>query len=118
MFKYPSNKLTALVCRLVLWALVYVFLLGCLHPELILSNTPPAGGDMAGHYPSVVYLKEHLLPQGRVAGWHPGNYAGHPLFQLYFPLPFLLAAVLSLAGPLAVAFKMVTVAGVLSLPVA
>ena len=102
--------------RVALWFLVYSFLLSFPHPELILKDTLVTGGDTASHYFTAVYLKDHLLPQARIVGWQPGNYAGFPLFQMYFPLPFLVMVALSLLMPLTVAFKIVSVAGVLSLP--
>jgi len=104
--------------RVGLFLLVYLFLLSYLRPELLLSDTLTTGGDTASHYLSAVYLKEHLLPHARLIGWQPGNLAGFPLFQLYFPLSFLLMAGLSLVMPLTVAFKLVSVAGVLGLPAA
>jgi len=102
--------------RAVLWLLIYAFLLTYLHPELLVQDSVITGGDTASHYFTAVYLKEHLLPHGKIMGWQPGNYAGFPLFQFYFPLPFLAMVGLSLALPLTVAFKLVTVAGILGLP--
>jgi hypothetical protein len=87
-------------------------------PRHVLSPTTPTGGDMASHYYALVYLRDVLLPGGQVSGWCPGSYAGFPLFQLYFPLPFVLMVVLAVAMPLAVAFKLVTVASVVALPLA
>lgn len=104
--------------RVSLFLLVYLFLLSYLRPELLLSDTLTTGGDTASHYLSAVWLKEHLLPQARLMGWQPGNLAGFPLFQLYFPLSFLLMAGLSLVMPLTVAFKLISVTGVLGLPAA
>ena len=40
------------------------------------------------------YLRTVLLPEGQVLGWAPGNFAGYPFFQFYFPLPFLLIVAL------------------------
>jgi hypothetical protein len=84
----------------------------------ILEPTTPAGGDTASHYYAAVYLRDALLPRGRVTGWCPGAFAGFPLFQLYFPLPFVLMAALSVAAPVTmeVAFKLVTTLGPVALP--
>ncbi len=101
-----------------LFLLVYFFLFSFLKPGLIFSDTLTTGGDTASHYFSAVYLKDHILPQGRIMGWQPGNYAGFPLFQFYFPLPFFIMVLLSLAIPLTVSFKIVSLAGVFSLPLA
>ena len=113
-----SHGHTAFWARAALWGLIYAFILSFLHLELIVKDTPPTGGDTAGHYQTLLYLLEHLLPHGRLVGWMPGNYAGFPLFQMYFPLPFLIMAGLSLALPAAVAFKAVSVLGILALPAA
>ncbi|MBW2623283.1 MAG: hypothetical protein JRD68_10285, partial [Deltaproteobacteria bacterium] len=107
-----------ILAQAVLFLLVYVFLFSFLKPGLILSNTMTTGGDTASHYYSAVFLKEHILPQGRIMGWQPGNYAGFPLFQFYFPLPFLIMVLFSLIIPLPVAFKIVSLAGVITLPLA
>ncbi|MEE9437293.1 MAG: 6-pyruvoyl-tetrahydropterin synthase-related protein, partial [Candidatus Adiutricales bacterium] len=101
-----------------LFLLVYFFLFSFLKPGLIFSDTLTTGGDTASHYFSAVYLKDHILPQGRIMGWQPGNYAGFPLFQFYFPMPFFIMVLLSLVIPLTVSFKIVSLAGVFSLPLA
>ena len=84
--------------------------------SVMLSPTMTNGGDMGSHYYPAVYLRDVLLPRGQLMGWCPGNYAGYPLFQFYFPMPFLLIAGLSLVVPLTVAFKLVTVLGLVLLP--
>jgi len=89
-----------------------------LHPGLLIASTITTGGDTASHYYTAWWLRHELLPAGRLTGWVPGNYAGFPLFQVYFPLPFVLMAALSLLTGLPVAFKLVTVAGLVGLPLA
>ena len=73
---------------------------------------------MASHSYTAIFLRQSLLANGRLISWCPGNYAGFPLFQFYFPLPFLTMVALSFAIPLEIAFKLVTVAGALLLPLA
>ncbi len=87
-----------------------------LRPDLLLTPTITTGGDTASHYYTAWWLRHELLPSGRLTGWVPGNYAGFPLFQVYFPLPFVLMAALSLLTGLPVAFKLLTVAGLVGLP--
>ncbi|MBU2550171.1 MAG: tetratricopeptide repeat protein [Proteobacteria bacterium] len=111
----PMNAVFV-AARFALWGMVYLFILAYLHPELILKDAIVTGGDTASHYYTAVYLRDYLLPHGRLVGWQPGNYAGFPVFQMYFPLPFLGMALLGLALPLTVAFKIVSVAGILGLP--
>jgi hypothetical protein len=84
--------------------------------SLMLSPTTTNGGDMGSHYFTAFYLREVLLPRGQLMGWCLGNLAGYPVFQFYFPLPFLLMAALTVLVPLTVAFKLVTILGILLLP--
>ena len=85
--------------------------------DLMFSTTITNGGDMASHFYPAVYLRDTLLPKGQVTGWCPGNYCGFPLFQFYFPLPFLGVALLGKLIPITVSFKIWTAFGVFLLPV-
>ena len=107
----------ALVTVLVLAASV-LFILSQLQPRLLLANTTPSGGDMGAHVWGPAYLRDHLLPHGRISGWTPDWYAGFPWLTFYFPLPSILIVGLSVLLPYGVAFKLVTVLGLLTLPVA
>src|SRR5688572_12096403 len=94
-----------------------LFLLGdCLRPGLWFLPTIAAGGDTPCHYPTFLYLRDHLLPRLRLHGWYPGAYLGQPLLLYYFPFPFLLMCALSVMVPAPVAFKLGTVGGVFLLP--
>jgi len=84
----------------------------------LFSTTITTGGDTASHYYTLEYLRHTLLPAGRISGWNMGNYAGFPILQFYFPLPFLLMSLLGLVMPLQVAFKLVTLLGTALLPAA
>jgi hypothetical protein len=66
-----------------------LFVFWQLHPDLILAETTPAGGDMGAHVWAFSYLRDQLLPDLRLAGWTPDWYAGFPVFQFYMVLPFL-----------------------------
>src|SRR5690606_29250728 len=100
---------------LVLAGLSAVVLSG-LNPGLLLSSTTPTGGDMGAHVLGPAYLRDVLLPQGRVMGWSQSWFAGFPAFYFYFPLPSLVIVFLDLFLPYGVAFKIVTVLGVLATP--
>src|SRR5688500_13789305 len=89
-----------------------------LHPELIFANTTAAGGDMGAHVWTPAYLRDHLLPHWRLTGWTPDWYGGFPALTFYFPLPSLMIVIADLVMPYNVAFKLVTVSGLLTLPVA
>ena len=41
--------------------------------SVMLTPTTTNGGDMGSHVYAARYLREVLLPQGRVVGWCPGN---------------------------------------------
>ena len=95
-----------------------LFVLLQLQPGLIVTDTTAAGGDMGAHVWGPAYLRDHVLTKGRVTGWTPDWYAGFPAFHFYFPLPSLLIVALDLVLPYNVAFKLVTVSGLVALPVA
>jgi hypothetical protein len=82
----------------------------------VFKNTIPAGYDITGHFLSLWWLSHYLLPHGQIAGWFPGEFSGVPLFNYYFVFPFFIAAVLGYVLPLAVAFKIIILVPVLTLP--
>ncbi len=95
-----------------------VFTLLQLQPKLIVADTLAAGGDMGAHVWGPAYLRDELLPAGRLSGWSPDWYAGFPAYHFYMVLPSLLIVGLDVVMPYTVAFKAVTVSGLLALPVA
>lgn len=86
-------------------------------PELLVANTP-TGGDMGAHVMLPQILRDSLIPSGRLLGWSDAWYAGFPMMYFYFPLPAIGTILLDIALPYGVAFKLVTVAGLMALPVA
>jgi 6-pyruvoyl-tetrahydropterin synthase related domain len=94
------------------------FVFNQLEPSLIFRNTTPAGGDTMAHVWWPAYLRDHLLPSLRLAGWSPDYYAGFPAGQYYFPFPALLIVALDVFIPYNVAFKLVTALGPVTLPIA
>jgi len=93
------------------------FLLSHFNPALLLLKTTIAGGDTCAHNYLVGYMRDYLLPNLKLSGWSPGWWAGFPMFQYYFFMPYLLAALLSYLIPLEIAFKLVSVSGVFALPI-
>ena len=110
------KRLTIPFVHLIVFAVIYGFLLSYFTPSQLFSRTVTTGGDTASHYLTADYLIHTLLPARKIIGWMPGNYAGFPMFQFYFPFPFLLMAGLNLLVPLQIAFKLVTVLGIFLLP--
>jgi len=97
---------------------VEIFIFSKLNPEYLFTNTITTGGDTASHYYTLQYLRDVLLPAGQVSGWTPGNYAGFPILQFYFPLDFLFMTFLNGFMSLQVAFKLGSIAGTVLLPIA
>jgi hypothetical protein len=94
------------------------FVFSQLQPGLLFAHTTPAGGDMGAHVWGPAYIRDHLLSHGRITGWTPDWYAGFPAFQFYMLPPALLILVINTVLPYGVAFKLVTVLGVVTLPLA
>ena len=92
-----------------------VVILIVMNPGLILSATTPTGGDMGAHVFGPAYLRDTLLAEGRILGWSNDWFAGFPAFYFYFPLPSLVIVALDLVLPYGVAFKLVTVMGLLAM---
>ena len=108
----------AAIVTVVVTAGAAVFVLLQMQPRLLVADTLPAGGDMGAHVWGPAYMRDHLLPHGRISGWTHDWYLGFPAYHFYFPLPSLLIVVLDAIPGIAygVAFKLVTVLGLVSLP--
>ena len=106
------------ILTFIIFAAIYIFLLFYFKPSLIFSQTITAGGDTASHYPAAAAMRDELLPNLKISGWTQGNYLGTPVFQFYFPLAFLLIAILSYLIPLQIAFKLITLLGTFLIPLA
>lgn len=104
------------VLPVVLVAATSLVILVVMNPGLIFSATTPTGGDTGAHVFGPAYLRDNLLPAGRVLGWSNDWFAGFPAFYFYFPLPSLAIVALDVVLPYGVAFKLVTVLGLLALP--
>jgi hypothetical protein len=83
----------------------------------MLSNNTITGGDMVGYYYMTYYARYYLLPNLKILGWSPGWFAGFPMFQFYFPLTFVLAALLGFIIPVHISFKLMTVLGIFLMPI-
>ncbi len=108
------SKVPILPIVLVAGASLIIFVV--MNPWLIFTATTPTGGDMGAHVFGPAYLRDNLLPEGRILGWSNDWFAGFPAFYFYFPLPSLAIVALDLFLPYGVAFKLVTVLGLLALP--
>ena len=70
-------------------------------------NSPnwPTGGDSASHLLYVWLYADRLLFSGKVLPWVPEVFGGLPFLSYYFPLPFIVMALLSKLIGIAPAFK-------------
>ncbi len=89
-----------------------------LDPGGIVSASTPTGGDMGAHVWGPAFLRDELLPAGSLRGWSPDWYAGMPAMQFYMVLPYLMIVVADVVLPYGVAFKLVAISGVVSMPAA
>ncbi|MFV1960975.1 MAG: hypothetical protein ACC658_03995 [Acidimicrobiia bacterium] len=108
------SKVPVLPVLLVVGASLIIFVV--MNPLLIFTATTPTGGDMGAHVFGPAYLRDNLLPEGRILGWSNDWFAGFPAFYFYFPLPSLVIVAFDVLLPYGVAFKLVTVLGLLALP--
>ncbi len=114
--KFKAENLVQLSANLFTFFLIYRFLFYYFKPELLLSKVITTGGDTGSHYYPALYMRNYLLPRGKLTGWCPGNYAGFPIFQFYFPLLFVFISLLSYLVPMQISFKIATVLGTFLLP--
>ncbi|MEW6328500.1 MAG: 6-pyruvoyl-tetrahydropterin synthase-related protein [Candidatus Micrarchaeota archaeon] len=110
---YTKNAFVDLVALIA----IYIFLLHFFDPSKIFLESIPAMVDMPPHYLTANYLKDYLIPHGKIYGWAQGWFAGFPILQFYFPLSFLLVELLGGLLPLSIGFKIVTLLGILLLPI-
>lgn len=116
--KLHSNimKFVAICTDVIVVAIVVIFILVQIRPDLILLDTTITGGDTPAHNYLASHLKKHL-PEGKIVSWSNGWWCGFPMFQFYFCLPYILVVLLDTFLPFNIAFKIVTVLGILTLPI-
>ena len=73
---------------------------------------------MGAHVWGPAFLRHELLPSGSLRGWTMEWYAGMPAMHFYMVLPYLMIAAADLVLPFGVAFKLVAISGVVSMPAA
>lgn len=111
-----SVELYARIASIVIVAGATLFLLLTLHPDLILRNNTPTGGDMGAHVWGPAFLRDNLLPSWRLSGWSMDWYSGLPVYQFYMVVPALLILLVDLALPYGIAIKIIAVIGILAFP--
>jgi hypothetical protein len=86
------------------------------HLNLVFETNTPTGGDMGAHVMAPAYLRDHLLPHFQLSGWSNYWYAGFPLYRFYMVVPALMIVALNIVFPYGVAFKLVAILGLVTLP--
>ena len=84
--------------------------------DLIFDDVTPTGGDMGSHVWAPAYLRDHLLPNFQLSGWSMDWYGGLPVYRFYMVIPALAMVALDTVLPYGVAFKLVAISGLVSLP--
>lgn len=120
---FPRIKLYSKIIKfvvtfsdLIVVAVAVIFILLQIRPDLILLDTTTTGGDTPAHNYLASHLQKHIAG-GKIVSWSNGWWCGFPMFQFYFCLPYLLVVLLNTFLPFNIAFKIVTVLGILTLPI-
>ena len=114
--KNRDGQFSAVGYEAALLLILSAFIIWQLSPGDWMRNTTPVGGDTPAHLYLVSHLKEQLLQHRRIISWAGGWWCGFPMFQYYFVLPYLAAVLLSVLIPLNIAFKLVSVGGMVLTP--
>ena len=87
-------------------------------PSNLFRNTTISGGDTGAHV-LLPWVAEHqLLSHLRLTGWTSSNWDGFPAITFYFPLPIYSIVALAQVISYDIAFKLVTAAPMILMPVA
>jgi hypothetical protein len=113
---WPTVRIVRLVVTVLLvggstWAAIQ-----SIHPALVFSNNTPTGGDMGAHVMGPAFLRDHLLSNFQLSGWSNYWYAGSPMYRFYMVVPALMIVALNVVLPYGMAFKVVAVLGIVTLP--
>ncbi|MFM1751636.1 MAG: hypothetical protein RL119_598, partial [Actinomycetota bacterium] len=115
LLKSDRRRLITLAVRLFLLGVTTFVAIRVIQPSLIFRNTTPTGGDMGAHVWGPAYLRDHLLPW-KLNGWSMDWYSGLPVYRFYMVVPAIFIILLDIVMPYAVAFKIIAVIGVVTLP--
>lgn len=113
---WPRERLVRFWVRVVFLAVTTVVAVRVVQPSLVFRDSTPTGGDMGAHVWGPAYLRDHLLPW-KLNGWSMDWYSGLPVYRFYMVVPALFIVLLDVVLPYGVAFKIVAVLGIVTLPV-
>ena len=120
---WPTDRIVRYVVTVFSLVVTTVVMMNVVHlspfgsKDLIFDDTTPTGGDFGAHVWGPAYLRDHLLPSFRLNGWTMDWYAGMPAYRFYMVLPALAIDLVNVVLPYGVAMKLVSVLGLVTLPV-
>ena len=113
---WPRERLVQFWVRVVFLGVTTIVAIKVVQPSLLVRDSTPTGGDMGAHVWAPAYLRDHLLPW-KLNGWSMDWYSGFPIYRFYMVVPALFIVLLDVLLPYGIAFKLVAVLGIVSLPV-
>ncbi len=113
---WPAERIVRFVITLFLLGGSTLAALQVVHPDLVFRSNTPTGGDMGAHVMGPAFLRDHLLPNLQLSGWSNYWYAGFPMYRFYMVIPAIAIVLLNVVLPYGIAFKIVAVAGIVTLP--
>ncbi len=113
---WPAERIAQYLTALVVVGGCVFAVLQVAHLDLVLENNTPTGGDMGAHVMGPAYLRDHLLPNFQIQGWSMYWYNGFPLYRFYMVVPAMMIVALNVVLPYGIAFKIVAILGIVSLP--
>lgn len=113
---WPTDRVIRVVTTVLLLGGSTYAAVMAIHPDLVFTNNTPTGGDMGAHVMGPAFLRDHLLPHFQLSGWSNYWYAGFPMYRFYMVVPALLIVLLNIVFPYGIAFKIIAVSGVVTLP--
>jgi hypothetical protein len=113
--RFAVTAVTLIVTTVVMMNVVHLNPLN-MRSDLIFDNNTPTGGDMGAHVLGPAFLRDNLLPNWQLSGWSMDWYAGFPMYRFYMVVPALAIVALDTILPYGVAFKLIAVSGLVTLP--
>jgi hypothetical protein len=113
---WPAERIAQYLTALVVVGGCVFAVLQVAHLDLVFEDNTPTGGDMGAHVMGPAYLRDHLLPNFQIQGWSMYWYNGFPLYRFYMVVPAMMIVALNVILPYGIAFKIVAILGIVSLP--
>ena len=115
---WPTERIVRVLVTSATLIITTIVMMNVVHVrDLVFADTTPTGGDMGAHVWGPAFLRDHLLPNFQLSGWSMDWYAGMPVYRFYMVVPALAMVALDVVLPYGVAFKLVAIAGLVSLPI-